>query len=79
MQRLGLSESELESIILRHTDSILARVTSSSTGDKTEDLTKATASLAGATQHALRQVARAIVENNERIAEQLEKAGFKIT
>ena len=79
MQQLGLSESELESIILAHTDSILARGTSGSTGDKTEDLIKATASLAGATQHALRQVVRAIIENNKRIAEQLEKAGFKIT
>ena len=79
MQQLGLSESELERVILAHTDSILARGISGSTRDNREALIKATASLAEAVERALRQVARAIVENNKRIAEQLEKAGVKIT
>jgi hypothetical protein len=76
---IGLDVSELESIILAHTDNILARGTSGSTLDNTEALLKATIVLAEATQRALRQVARAIVENNKRITKQLEESGIKIT
>ncbi len=69
MDELGLSFSELESRIMGGANSILARGTS---GD-------ATAFLAGIIERALRDVAMAIVENNKRIAEQLENAGFKFT
>ena len=70
MAQLGLNESEIERTIFAFTDSILAR------GSGTEDKTKV---LAEATQRSLRQVAKAIVENNKRIAEQLTKAGVNIT
>ena len=69
MQELGLSQSELERIISSGANSIVTR---GGSRDKTEVL-------ADAVQHGLRDVAKAIAQNNRRIAEQLEKAGVKIT
>ena len=72
MSQLGLNESELRHTILAFTDSILARGLGSDARENTKVL-------AEATQRALRQVATAIVKNNERIAKQLKEAGVNIT
>ena len=72
MSEIGLSQSELENTILASTHSILERGLSSGTGDNTKVL-------AEATERALRQVAKAIADNNRRIAEQLKQAGVKIS
>jgi len=69
MVELGLNQSRIESIVTASASSILAR---GGSRDKPE-------LLADMLQHALRDVARAIADNNKRIAEQLEKAGVVIT
>ena len=70
MQQLGLSKPELEHTIFAFIDTILARGVESTNPSKV---------LAEAIERALHQVANAIVENNRRITEQLEKVGVKIT
>lgn len=68
MQELGLSQSELERIVTASGTGILARAGSRDKNEVMADLI----------QHALRDVARAIAQNNKRIAEQLGKAGVVI-
>jgi hypothetical protein len=63
----------LENVAAQTAKNFGARSMSQSTTDGRMNL------LVETVQHSLRDVAKAIAENNKRIAEQLEKAGIKIT